>query len=111
MITLLLIISGMLEEKLFLVMLLLSFLSAISVVARAVLPIMIIRERVSPDNFPVMFAVIDIFTGCGSLLGGYLAGKLCIGLHLFYRHPDEPLRIRLVAMSFPLSMHSEIMHD
>ena len=58
----------------FFAMLFLSFLSACAILARSVLPILIIRERASPDKFPIMLAFIDFFAGCGQLLGASLSG-------------------------------------
>ena len=59
----------------FFAMLFLSFLSAWAILGRGALPVMIIRERASPDNFPIMMAFHDCFVGCGQLLGGYLSGR------------------------------------
>ena len=57
------------------VMLLLSFLSAWTIVGRTLLPVMMIRERVPPKEFPVAFAILDVLMGFGVLLGGCLSGK------------------------------------
>ena len=59
----------------FIAMLILSVLSAWSILGRAVLPILIFRERASPDNFPTMLAVNDTVGGLGQLMGAYLSGN------------------------------------
>ena len=60
--------------KHFAVMLFLSFLSAWAILGRAVIPILVIRQRSSPENFPTTLAFLDFFEGVGTLIGGFLSG-------------------------------------
>ena len=55
-------------------MLFLSLLSACSILGRAIMPTLVLRER-SPEDFQFAFASLDVSEGLGSLIGGYLSGR------------------------------------
>lgn len=56
------------------VMLVTSFCSVAAIAGRAVLGILIIRNRVSPENVPMALSVNNIVEASGFFLGGYLSG-------------------------------------
>ncbi|XP_030834382.1 monocarboxylate transporter 12-like [Strongylocentrotus purpuratus] len=56
------------------VMLVTSFCSVAAIAGRAVLGILIIRNRVSPENVPMALSVNNLVEASGFFLGGYLSG-------------------------------------
>lgn len=60
----------------FYVMLIASLCSGASVAGRATLGPLAVKSRVSPANLAMVVGVMDVFGGCGAIIGGYMAGML-----------------------------------
>lgn len=65
----------------FYVMLIASLCSGASVAGRAVLGPLALKSRVSPANLAMVVGVMDVFLGCGAVIGGYTAGMLIVPLN------------------------------
>eukprot|EP00057_Strongylocentrotus_purpuratus_P006194 XP_011660668.1 PREDICTED: uncharacterized protein LOC105436621 isoform X2 [Strongylocentrotus purpuratus] len=55
-------------------MLIASLCCGASVAGRATLGPLAVKSRVSPANLAMVVGVMDVFGGCGAIIGGYMAG-------------------------------------
>eukprot|EP00057_Strongylocentrotus_purpuratus_P006193 XP_011660667.1 PREDICTED: uncharacterized protein LOC105436621 isoform X1 [Strongylocentrotus purpuratus] len=50
------------------------FMASCFLLGRATLGPLAVKSRVSPANLAMVVGVMDVFGGCGAIIGGYMAG-------------------------------------